>query len=119
MRDTMLLEPSLDKLLRLVGGLDDLSDFLGAHVLAMAVVIRVRNLEQVLFDLAFVLLLEADLEVDGLVLGGGADSGPAAWDDMAFLDGVGGAGGALGEGLDGGEAANGEQQVGNEHAGQW
>lgn len=116
MHDAVLFEPGFHELLRLIGRLDDLSDLVDRHVLAMAMVFRVRNLEKVFFDLTFVLLLEADLEVDGLGFGGLAQAGPAAWDDVSFLDRVVGAGG-LGQGLDSGDAANGQQEIRDKHAG--
>jgi hypothetical protein len=65
---------------------DDVGDLGGSEVLAVALVVRIRDLHEVAFDDTFIALLQADLEVDGLSLVGGTGCLPRTRDRVGLFD---------------------------------
>lgn len=107
-------QPLLDEAAGLVGGTHKGIDLVGGQMGAVALVVRVRDLGEVLGELVEVALLQADLQLHDAIAVGALQLSPLARSIVLFLDGIPRAGDD-----GGGESSwgsNGHQQSRGEHA---
>lgn len=84
--DTMVVQPGKNSIDSLIRRLDQFADLVGGQVLAIASVRGVRNLAHMAVQLLMVVLGKTDLEVDHVVVLGGARYSPAPGNGVDFLD---------------------------------